>query len=245
MSRIATTTAQDAALPQGDELSDAYRSVCVELEKHKATVINQQAHIAVLEEKLRDKTIEKYAASSESNPLQSRLFNDVEQAADERAGDQEATPAGTSKKKPNKRKGLNPDINCVQQFINLTDEQRARAKDTFFVMVKEELDITPSKVQVIQWMQEKAVYHDEDGKRVVEAASRPPHPLGKSIASVSLLTYLIIAKYCDGMPLYRLEGILKRYGGSINRSTMASWLIRLAQQLQCVVNLLQLSLIHI
>ena len=239
MSRIATTTAQDAALPQGDELSDAYRSVCVELEKHKATVINQQAHIAVLEEKLRDKTIEKYAASSESNPLQSRLFNDVEQAADERAGDQEATPAGTSKKKPNKRKGLNPDINRVQQFINLTDEQRARAKDTFFVMVKEELDITPSKVQVIQWMQEKAVYHDEDGKRVVEAASRPPHPLGKSIASVSLLTYLIIAKYCDGMPLYRLEGILKRYGGSINRSTMASWLIRLAQQLQCVVNLLQ------
>ena len=84
-------------------------------------------------------------------------------------------------------------------------------------MVKEELDITPAKVQVIQWMQEKAVYNDADGKRVVEAAARTPHPLGKSVASVSLLAYLIIAKYCDGMPLYRLEGILKRYGGSINR----------------------------
>ena len=68
---------------------------------------------------------------------------------------------------------------------------------------------------------------------------RQAHPLGKSICSVSLLAYLIIAKYCDALPLYRLETILKRYGGSINRSTMASWLIRLSQQLQCVVNLLQ------
>ena len=242
MSRIATTTTQDTALPQGGELSDAYRSVCAELEEHKATVIHQQAQIAVLEEKLRDKTIEKYAASSESNPLQSRLFNDVEQFADEAAqakDDKAGNPEATTKKKPNKRKGLNPDIDRVQQFINLTDEQRAHAKDTFFVMVKEELDITPAKVQVIQWMQEKAVYNDADGKRVVEAAARTPHPLGKSVASVSLLAYLIIAKYCDGMPLYRLEGILKRYGGSINRSTMASWLIRLSKQLQCVVNLLQ------
>lgn len=118
MSRIATTTEKDTALPQGDELSDAYRSLCVELEEHKATVNNQQARIAVLEEQLRDKTIEKYAASSESNPLQSRLFNDVEQAADEaaqaEAADQKTTPASTTEKKPNKRKGLNPDIDRVQ-----------------------------------------------------------------------------------------------------------------------------------
>lgn len=252
MSRTATSptanTAQEVALPQGEALGDAYRSVCVELEEQKATVINQQALIAVLEEKLRARTIEKYAASSESNPGQPRLFNDVEQEADAHAEEEQAGNADDSqnqsagagkKKKPNKRTGLNPDIDRVQQFITLTDEQRENAKDTFFVMVKEELDITPAKVQVIQWMQEKAVYTDEQGKRVVEAAARDPHPLGKSVASVSLLAYLIIAKYCDGLPLYRLEGILKRYGGSINRSTMACWLVRLSKQLQCVVNLLQ------
>lgn len=43
------------------------------------------------------------------------------------------------------------------------------------------------------------------------SAEREAHPLGKSTASVSLLAYLIIAKYCDGLPLYSLEGILKRY----------------------------------
>jgi len=57
--------------------------------------------------------------------------------------------------------------------------------------------------------------------------------------SVSLLAYPIIAKYCDALPLYRFETTLKRYGGSINRSTIASWLIRLSQQLQCGVNLMQ------
>ena len=105
--------------------------------------------------------------------------------------------------------------------------------------MKEELDITPAQVQVIEILQEKAVYLDENGDRKIISAARQPHPLGKSIASVSLLAYLVVAKYCDGMPLYRLESILKRYGGSISRSSMARWLIRLACQLQCVVNLLQ------
>jgi len=201
--------------------------------------------------KLRDKTIEKYAASSESNPLQSRLFNEIEAEADEQCAEQseddneEQSAADNqtdkkAKKKPNqKRKGLNPDIPRVQKHLLLTDEQRENAKETFFVLVKEELDITPAQVQVIQIWQEKAVYQDENGERKMAAAAREPHPLGKSVASVALLAYLVIAKYCDGLPLYRLEGILKRYGGSINRSTMANWLIRLAKQLQCVVNLLQ------
>lgn len=105
--------------------------------------------------------------------------------------------------------------------------------------MKEELDITPAKVQVIEHLQEKAVYLDDDGKRCVREATRAKHPLGKSVASVALLAYLIIAKYMDGLPLYRLEGILKRCGSSINGSTMAGWLIRLSMQLQFVVNLMQ------
>ena len=84
---------------------------------------------------------------------------------------------------------------------------------------------------MIEYMVEKAVYLDDLGKRQIVTAEREPHPLGKCIASVGLLAYIIIAKFADGMPLYRLEGMLKRHGGSIGRSTMASWLIRLAIQL--------------
>lgn len=35
------------------------------------------------------------------------------------------------------------------------------------------------------------------------------------------------SKYADGLPLYRLEGMLKRYGGDISRSNMAHWIVRL------------------
>jgi hypothetical protein len=56
---------------------------------------------------------------------------------------------------------------------------------------------------------------------------------------VALLAYLIVAKYCDGLPLYRLEGILKRYRGSVTRTTLAHWLIRLSLQLQPLINLMR------
>ncbi|RUM92881.1 MAG: IS66 family transposase, partial [Thiothrix sp.] len=50
---------------------------------------------------------------------------------------------------------------------------------------------------------------------------------------------MIVAKYCDGLPLYRQEGILKRYAAEITRTTLANWLIRLSLELQPLVNLLQ------
>ena len=241
-------------LSNADALPDAFVAMKQQLDlqtqlvdKKSKVIENQQARIAVLEELLRANKIERFAASSEVNPLQARLFNEVEQEADQNEGESDevdpvADENNTDKqpKKPRpKRKALNPNIPRVQQRLLLTDEQRAGAIDTFFETVKEELDITPAQVQVIEILQEKAVYLDENGQRKVISAQREPHPLGKSIASVSLLAYLIIAKYCDAMPLYRLEGILKRYGGSISRSTMARWLIRLSVQLQCVVNLMQ------
>ena len=104
---------------------------------------------------------------------------------------------------------------------------------------KEELDIIPAQVRVIEHMQEKAVFSDGHGKRTIITAAKPAHPLGKAIASISLLVYIIISKYADGLPLYRLEGILKRYGGEITRTTLANWLIRLSSELQPVVNLLE------
>ena len=41
------------------------------------------------------------------------------------------------------------------------------------------------------------------------------------------------------MPLYRLEKILARYGGTITRTTMANWMIRLSFQLQPLINLMR------
>ncbi|MCK5893353.1 MAG: transposase [Endozoicomonadaceae bacterium] len=51
-----------------------------------------------------------------------------------------------------------------------------------------------------------------------------------------LLSY---SKYCDGLPLYRLNNIIKRYGDEISRTSMVHWVIKLALQLQPLINLMR------
>mgnify|MGYP000290709576 CR=1 FL=1 len=134
-------------------------------------------------------------------------------------------------------------LDVVQQRIRvdltLSDADKAGASRTFFTKVKEELDIVPAKVQVIEYWQEKAVFDDEGGEQRIAAAPRQPHPLGKCIASVQLLAYILVAKYADALPLYRLEKILARYGGNISRTAMANWIIRLDDVFRPLINLLQ------
>jgi hypothetical protein len=54
-----------------------------------------------------------------------------------------------------------------------------------------------------------------------------------------MTSFIVIAKYADGLPLYRLENIIKRYGGDISRATLANWMIALSKQVQPLVNLLR------
>lgn len=216
------------------------------IDKKSGVIGTQKKRIAILEEYLRLAKHKQYAPSSEKNALQGELFNEAELLADgESDVSGEITPesdAEEDKDKPNKgkkRKGLSAELPREQVYHHLSEEEKEGAIDTFFVLVKEELEIEPAKARVLEHLQEKAVFLDADGKRQIKAAQRPAHPLGKAIAGYSLLAYLIVSKYADGLPLYRLEGILKRYGGQITRTTMANWLIRLSLQLQPVVNLLE------
>jgi hypothetical protein len=91
-------------------------------------------------------------------------------------------------------------------------------------------------------MQEKAVFIETvegENKRQIKAALLPKHPLGRAMGSIGLMCFVLIAKYADGLPLYRLESILLRYGGELSRATLANWVIALAKQLQPLINLMR------
>ena len=66
-----------------------------------------------------------------------------------------------------------------------------------------------------------------DSQSTIIAAPRPLHPLGKCQVSTRLLAQIMIGKYADGLPLYRQQGIFKRYGEELDRGNMAHWMIRL------------------
>ena len=141
--------------------------------------------------------------------------------------------------RPKKRKrGFSDKLPRVQIHLSLSDEDKAGASKTFYTKVKEELDIVPAQARVLEYWQEKAVF-EEAGESHILAAEREPHPLGKCTASVNLLAYILVSKYADALPLYRLESILKRYGGNITRASMANWIIRLDDVFKPLINLLR------
>jgi transposase len=67
---------------------------------------------------------------------------------------------------------------------------------------------------------------------VVIAASKPAMPIAKGLAGPGLLAHLIVSKYTDHLPLYRLERICARHGVFLNRSTQSEWLGACAELLQ-------------
>ena len=223
-------------LPTRDALACAVVEQRQTIEKKSEVIAAQQQQIALLEERVRLLQAQRYGRSSEQSDEQLSLFDDPMATDALPALDSEAK--GKKKKRGSGRQGFAADIPRQPVYLTLDESQKAGAIDTFFVKVKEELDITRATVQVLEYWQEKAVFID-DGRRHLVEALRPRHPLGKAAVSIELLAYLVIAKYADGLPLYRLEGILKRYGGSVSRTTLAQWLIRLSQPLQGLVNLLR------
>lgn len=206
------------------------------INKKSDVITEQQKRIAQLEQYLRLERARHYGRSSEKNTDQGELFDEAELCTDDQA--ETVVDANKSPKAKTGRKGLSKSLPRHQVHISLSETEKSGAVDTFYSVVKEELDIEPAKARVIEYLQEKAVFI-EQGQRTIKAAEMPKHPLPKVIASISLLAYIVVSKYADGLPLYRLENILKRYGGDISRTSMANWVIKLASQLQPLINLMR------
>ena len=228
---------------------------CV-VESKSEVISTQKKHIAILEEALRLSKIKRFAPSSEQSQ-QASLFDEAENepSSDDNEASELEPEAGTNdlletdklatsteaKKKPG-RKPFSDKLPRKQVYLYLSDEEKQGAIDTFFTKVKEELDITPAKIRVLEYMQEKAVFVESiegENKRKIKSALMPKHPVSRAMGSVSLMCFVLVAKYADGLPLYRQEGILSRYGGDISRATLAHWVIALAKQLQPLINLMR------
>jgi transposase len=64
---------------------------------------------------------------------------------------------------------------------------------------------------------------DKDAAPVI--APLPAQPQERCIAAPGLLASIAVAKYCDHLPLYRQESILRtRHGIALPRSTLARWM---------------------
>ncbi len=93
----------------------------------------------------------------------------------------------------------------------------------------EQLDVEPAKFFVHRHIRPQYACR---ACETVTAAPIPPAVIDGGLAAVGLLTWVIINKYLDHLPLYRLEHIAARDGVILSRSTLADWVGRLGVALQ-------------
>jgi transposase len=64
---------------------------------------------------------------------------------------------------------------------------------------------------------------DRHGESVVETTAIPPECFPRSLAAPSMLAHVLTEKFCDGMPLNRIEDRQARDGIPLDRGTMSRW----------------------
>lgn len=202
--------------------------------------LKQQIHSLL--EALRLEKHRLYGASSEKSPDQSELFDEADTFVDELdVADESVSATPGKKKKPPTRKPLPPQLPRVRQVIELSEKERQCPCGCTLVeigeVLSEQVDIIPAQVQVIQTVRKK--YACKGCEDTIKTAPKPNVLLPKSIASGNTMAYIITSKYADGLPLYRLSGILGRYGIELPRQTLSESVLKVAERIDPLINQLQ------
>jgi hypothetical protein len=74
-------------------------------------------------------------------------------------------------------------------------------------------------------------------KNGVSSPPPPPRPIARGIAGPGLVAEIIVSKFSDHLPLYRLEDIFVRCGVHFARSTLCDWVAAAAELLQPLYDL--------
>jgi transposase len=95
--------------------------------------------------------------------------------------------------------------------------------------VSEKLDYVPARLRVIETVRPTyACPHCHDG---VTQAPAPPQAVERSLATEGLLAHVVVSKYVDHLPLYRLERIFDREHVDLSRATLCGWVADVATAL--------------
>ena len=95
--------------------------------------------------------------------------------------------------------------------------------------ITELLEIKPLSVFVRRIVRPKYALPKEQG---IVIADLPSLPIPKSNASASLLAFILISKFVDHLPLYRLLQIFKRQDLVLSKSTIGGWVSKTSELLQ-------------
>lgn len=203
---------------------------------------------AYLKEQLLLALRRRFGRSSEAAPGQSTLFDEAEAEAEApvTAESPDVQVKGHRRKRGG-RKPLPADLPRVEVVHELTDEERACPQDGHRLHeigeeISEQLDVVPAKVRVIRHVRKK--YACAECNEYVKRAPLAAQMIPKSQASAGLLAYVATSKYQDALPLYRQEQIFERLGVDIDRTLLASWMVRVGERVEPMLELMRTDLLR-
>src|SRR6516162_206498 len=147
----------------------------------------------------------------------------------------EPTPArSASKKNGHGRKPLPANLPRKPVVHDVPPEQLpcpdcGTLRQCIGVEVREQLEYAPASLVVIEHRRPK--YACPDCKANVVIAERLAEPIEKGLPGPGLMAHVATSKFADHLPLYRQEGIYRRQGVEISRSTMCDWMAVAAELL--------------
>jgi transposase len=225
---------------------------------YQTQVQRLESELALAWEKVRSLVHGRWMPSSEKDipDTQDRLFDEAEQLveldeAEPQAESEAAAETQSSYAKKKNRGGRAPLPDHLPRreiVIDLPDDEKVCPEEGAELTcigeeISERLCVVPMQVYVERTLRKKyACKVCEEG---VATAPVQPQLIPKSNASPSLLAYLVVSKYMDGLPLYRLEQIFsKRIGIDLPRTTQARWMLQVSEAIQPLIDRMKAHLLQ-
>jgi transposase len=234
----------DADMPLPDDLESAHRLIRELL----ATLLQKTYLTEKLQRQLEQLLRQIYGKRSEKlDPNQlllfAREFLEAAEPAPEATPEPEtiAEPVTAPAKRPSPGHGRKPlPAHLVRKPVlhDVSLEERACPdcgveRRLIGEEVREQLEYVPASMIVLQHIRPKYACQSCQGNVVI--AQRLPEPIEKGLPGPGLMAQVVVSKYADHLPLYRQEGIFKRFGVDLSRSTMCDWMAAAADLLAPIV----------
>jgi transposase len=205
----------------------------IELEKYEEL---QQSYellkyrLAKLERMIFGMKSERFVASDIPGQLS------LELDADEVEAQQQPQEVAAHKRKPTKPVKITPHgrsplpESLRRERVVLEPSEDTSGMKCIGEEITEVLEYKASEFYVVQYVRPKyvsvptAAQQDEEESSPIVIAPLPSRPIEKGIPGIALLVYLLISKFVDHLPLYRLGKMFERQGIKIADSTLVDWL---------------------
>jgi transposase len=157
--------------------------------------------------------------------------------------EEKAAPPAKKKRKPFSHFSFPENAEREINVVDLTEDEKfdpITGQDLNFIGIdkSEKLVYIHGRYKVVETHLYKYSVPNKPKAGVV-SAHVASHPITGCRADVSLLSHILISKYADHLPLYRIEEQFRRDGLVIARQTLSKWVLQLGTTLQPLGDLLR------